>query len=121
MYFYYHYFYPWYDSMHYFPVRQYPPVDPDMFFDSANAMTSLMNDAARVLDKIAGSKPFAEQIMTAAQASDKEEVERLIGTVGVDSELDINFNPNSLRLEFKEETKESEMACCRLLLTLRWQ
>jgi hypothetical protein len=60
------------------------------------------------------------EIMKAAQVSNKEEVNRLIHTVDIASEVDIHFNPDSLRLEFKKKATENELACCRLLVILRW-
>jgi|SRR5690625_250440 len=121
MYYLYPQFYPAYSNTNYFLFRQFPPVHPEKFYESANEMKYLMNDARAVLDKLATSKQFADQIMTAAQASDMEEVQRLIHTVTIASEVDISYNPNSLHLEFKKKTTDNEMECCRLLIILGWQ
>ncbi|MFA1822977.1 hypothetical protein ACDX78_22980 [Virgibacillus oceani] len=114
-------FYLPYNFINYFPVRQFPPVDPNVFSESANEMKTLMNDASNVLDKLAASKQFAKELMTAAQESDVKEVERLIHTVDIASEIDVNFNPDSLRLEYRRKVTNNEMECCRLLVTLRWR
>src|SRR5690625_2532666 len=116
-----HYYPPLYSYINYLPVRQFPPVDPEMFYESENEMKMLMNDDSNVLDKLAVSKQFAEKLMTAAQESDMEEVDRLIHTVNITSELEVHFNPDSLRLEFRKKVAEDEMECCRLLVTLRWR
>lgn len=120
-----HYLYPPYFPppccVNYFPARQFPPVDPELFYESANEMKSLMKDASNVLDKLADSKEFAEKLMTAAQASDAVKVGRLIHTIEITSEVIVSFNPDSLRLEFKKKVTENEVECCRLLVTFRWR
>jgi len=117
MYYLYPHFYPPYSG----PFRQFPPVDPEMFYKSANEMKMLMDDASEVLDKLADSKQFDENLMTAAQESNMEEVKRLIQTVDIASEVDVYFNPDSLHLEFRKKVADDEMECCRLLVILRWR
>ncbi|WP_164220045.1 hypothetical protein [Virgibacillus sp. YIM 98842] len=121
MYYFYPHYYPLYSYPNCFSVRQFPPVDPDMFYESANEMKNLINDASEILDRLATSKDFAKQLMLAAQESDMEEVTRLIHTANIVSDLDVNYNPESLRLDFKKKTEENEIECCRLLVTLRWR
>lgn len=121
MYYLYPLHYSTYGYTNYFPSRQFPPVDPEMFYESANEMKNLMNDASEFLDKLAASRDFAEQLMTAAQVSDLNEVERLIHTVDIVSDVDVDFNPDSLHLEFRKRTIENEVECCRLLVILRWR
>ncbi|MBP1969142.1 hypothetical protein J2Z83_001245 [Virgibacillus natechei] len=105
----------------YWPIRQYPPADPELFLQSANETKKLMNDANVILDKLAESKEFDLKIMEAAQASDQEEVERLIYSLDISSEVDITYNPDNLKLEFRSSVSEDDPACCRLLIALRWR
>ena len=70
-----------------------------------------------MLDKLAESKEFSADIMNAAQASNTEEVKRLIYSLGVTSDLDVHYTPESLRVEFK--SKVENVDCCRLVLGLR--
>lgn len=78
-----------------------------------------MNEASMVLDKLSESKEFDAELMYAAQASDIEEVNRLIHSIGVTSEVDVNYNPDGLRLEFY--SKVENMDCCHLFISLRWR
>lgn len=103
----------------YLPPRQYPPVDPTQFFESANEMKMLMQDASVVLDRMADSREFTEKVMSAAQESKTDEVEQLIKSTGISSDVEISFNPDALKLEFIAMTHGAE--CCRLLVTIRWR
>ncbi|WP_100011170.1 hypothetical protein [Lentibacillus sediminis] len=103
----------------YWNTRQYPPVNPDLFYQSANETKRLMSDAGKVLDKLANSKEFDAELMNAAQVSDTEKVKELIDSVEIDSDVHIDFNPDNLRLEFRSQLEGTE--CCRLLLALRWR
>ena len=78
-----------------------------------------MKEASMVLNKLSEPKEFDADLMYAAQASDIKEVKRLIHSIGVTSDVDVNFNPDSLRLEFT--SKVANMDCCRLLIALRWR
>ncbi|MFD1039634.1 hypothetical protein ACFQ3N_14690 [Virgibacillus byunsanensis] len=103
----------------YTPYRQHQPVDPELLYESANESKKLMEDASKVLEKLSQSKEFDTKLMYAAQVSDTEEVERLIHSLGVTSEVNVNYNPDGLRLEFKSKVKEID--CCRLVVSLRWR
>ncbi|WP_404451719.1 hypothetical protein LG329_15465 [Virgibacillus necropolis] len=116
MYYSYH---PNYYPVFYWPVRQYPDVDPNLLYQSANESKKLMKEASMVLDKLSESKEFDAELMYAAQTSDIDEVKRLIHSIGVTSEVDINYNPDGLRLEFTSQV--ADMDCCRLYISLRWR
>lgn len=118
MYYYPVYYIPYYYQP-YLPPRQYPPVDPTQFFESAGEMRSLMQDASLVLNRMADSMEFTEKVMNAAQESKMDEVEQLIKSTGISSEVEISFNPDAIRLEFIAMTDGVE--CCRLLITIRWR
>lgn len=98
--------------------RQFPEVDPSLLYDSANETKKLMKDASMVLDHFASSKEFDKQVMTAAQESNIEEVRRLIRSIGITADVDIQVNPDGLRLEFVSMVNGTK--CCRLTVALRW-
>lgn len=100
-------------------ARQYPPVDPTTFHQSANEMTILMNDASIVLNRLADSTDFAKKVMSAAQESDIEEVKNLIQSTGIKSLVNVKFNPDNIRLEFSSRIKEVE--CCKLQIAIKWR
>ncbi|WP_164669724.1 hypothetical protein [Virgibacillus doumboii] len=57
--------------------------------------------------------------MNAAQASDEAEVERLIHSLGITSDLDIHYDPDGLRLTFMSQVENTD--CCILTVSLRWR
>lgn len=97
----------------------YPPVDPDLLYESANQSNKLMKEASMVLDKLASSKEFGARLMDVAQQSNTEEVERLIHSVGITSDVKIKYNPDGLELEFNSKVKNLD--CCKLSISLRWR
>jgi len=116
-YYYYPVYYP--DTRYYLSYRQHPSVNPDLLHQSATETKKLMDDAVIVLNKLADSKEFDAKLMNAAQASDNEEVNRLIQSIGLKTDLDVYFNPDGLRLEFKSDVDNID--CCKLTVTLRWR
>lgn len=103
----------------YMPIRQFPPVDPNLFNHSAKEMRKLMNDTSIVLDRLADSIEFSEAVMNAAQESNQKEVERLIESTGISSNVGISFTPDNLHLEFKSDIEGRE--CCILNVAIRWR
>ncbi|MEN2766665.1 hypothetical protein [Ornithinibacillus xuwenensis] len=98
--------------------RQFPNVNPDHLYEAANETRVLMREASVVLDRFAGSKEFGKRVMSAAQKSNMPEVKRLIKSIGVTSDIDVNYNPDELRMAFISKIKNTE--CCRLTVALRW-
>jgi len=97
----------------------FPPVNPDLLYESAKESNKLMKEASMVLDKLASSKEFDAQLMDVAQRSNKEEVERLIRSIGITSVVAIHYKPDGLQLEFSSKVKEVD--CCKLNVSLRWR
>jgi hypothetical protein len=98
---------------------QYPPVNPNYLYESAQSSRKLMSEASILLNRLATSKEYGTKLMEAAQRSDKAEVTRLIRSVGITADVDTNYNPDGLRLEFI--SKINGVDCCRLLISLRWR
>jgi hypothetical protein len=118
MYYYYPvYYYPPFPNP--YSYRQYPEVDPGFLFESANETRKLMKEASIVLDRFADSKDFDKKVMAAAQESNMDEVERLIKSIGITSDVDVQFNPDGLRLEFNSKVQDTD--CCKLTVALRWR
>lgn len=98
---------------------QYPPVDPNLLFQSANESQKLMAEASKVLNTLASSRDFGRRLMDSAQRSNTEEVNRLIKSLGIESEVKVIYNPDGLRLEF--QSKVANVNCCKLDIALRWR
>lgn len=99
-------------------TRQYPEVDPTLLEQSAKSMQNLMREASLVLNKLADSKSFASKIMSAAQHSNMDEVDRLIQSTGIKSKVKTSFNPDGINMKFSSSIGQTE--CCHLTIALRW-
>jgi|SRR5690606_31770892 len=98
--------------------RQFPDVNTGYLHQSAQETRKLMREASIVLDQFADSEEFSKKVMDSAQKSNMNEVERLIKSLGITSDVHVNFNPDGLKLEFISKVEDTE--CCRLTVALRW-
>ncbi|MCC3355744.1 hypothetical protein [Bacillus sp. REN16] len=106
-----------YDPYAYY--RKLPEVDPTLFKESAEEMRILMRDASVILAKLADSKDFAKQVMAAAQASNDQEVNRLLKTTGIQSHVKATFNPDGLNLQLEASIAGTKSSL--LTIALRWR
>ncbi|MBA2871511.1 hypothetical protein HNQ85_001781 [Anoxybacillus calidus] len=112
-------FYNAYPAFSLTSYRQYPPIDTTLFNQSIIAMQKLMKDASLILKKLAESKEFAFKVMSAAQESHTKEVKQLIESIGIQSKVDIYYNPDGIRLTLS--SKAGQIECCKLAISLRWK
>ncbi len=106
--------YPYPNQIH----RQFPDVNTGFLHQSAQETRKLMREASIILDKLADSGEFSKKVMEAAQKSNNDEVERLLKSMGITSDIHVTFNPDELRMEFISKVENTE--CCRLTVALRW-
>jgi hypothetical protein len=76
-----------------------------------------MVDADLLLSKLS-DPAFANQLMSAAQEGHKEEVERLIKSVGSQSAIITQYTPSGV--QFTIDPNGEETPCCTLSMTLKW-
>lgn len=76
----------------------YPNVDITQFTQSAKAIQKLFKDATAISSKIANDPVFAKQLMEKAQQSKQEEVQKQLQSIGIGSEINISFNPNTIHI-----------------------
>lgn len=100
-----------------YEFRQYPPIDPTLFSQSATSAQLLMKDASVILAKFAQSKSFATMIMSLAQQGKTKQVQQMVQSLGIRSKVDIYFNPDGIRLTL---SPSSPSGCCQLVIGLRW-
>lgn len=82
-------------------------------------MQKLLRDASLVLNKIAASKTFAYEIMSAAQKSDLSAVDQLIKSAGIKSKIYTLVNPDGINLRLSSKLDATD--CCHLIIGLRWR
>lgn len=99
--------------------RKLPEVDPTLFKESAEEMRILMKDASLILSALADSMDFAKQVMAAAQASNDQEVNRLLKSTGIQSQVKTTYNPDGLHLELEASVSGSKSS--QLIIALRWR
>lgn len=109
----------YYASSYPYYVRQYPSIDPTFFNESALSMQHLLKEASLVLNRLAQSKQFAGQVMSAAQKSDSKGVERLIKSTGIKADVKVTFNPDGINMRLSSQVAGAE--CCKLTIALRWR
>ncbi|MFD9627993.1 hypothetical protein [Peribacillus muralis] len=101
--------------------RRMPPfsaTNPDLLVKSAKTSQSLLLDVQKVMDILATSKPFANGLMTAAQASEKNLVADMIRKIGIKNEPDITYNPDGIRFDFHPKTGEINS---HIIVSLKWR
>ena len=92
----------------------FPPVDTNKLEASVKQMQKIMQQARLLVDKIATSDQFANNLMNAAQQSNKATVEQLIKSVGITIEFKTKYTPDGIQIILIEKD------CCSLTLLLDW-
>ncbi|MFX3673339.1 MAG: hypothetical protein ACE3JQ_02670 [Paenisporosarcina sp.] len=101
-----------------FPInRQYPPVDISTFVHSVTAFQKTVAEASTILNKFAEPQ-FANWIMSAAQAGNKQEVDRLIKSIGTNTPVTTQYTPSGVLLTIHAQAQGSQ--CCTLTMYLKW-
>jgi hypothetical protein len=111
---YYHVNQPWDLSV----SRQFPPVDTGQLEDSVSRFQKLIKEAELFINRLANSTEFATELMSAAQASNKDKVHQLIREAGVSIHITTTFTPTAIRIIL--DNSEVEGGCCDLMIALRW-
>ena len=91
----------------------YPEVQVSALLRSAKEAESLMADGQRILSRLSASRTLAQQIMTATQSNQKNNVLAALRQTGVRSQLDASFDPDGIRIMLISPRS-------RLFLLLRW-
>ncbi|RBW68957.1 hypothetical protein [Bacillus taeanensis] len=100
-------------------IRQYPQIDSMALMQSAKSYKNLLQEANLLIDKLSSSTDFNNKLMYAAQHSNIKEVERLITSIGITSNLKVSYNPDGLHLEIY--SKIEHVTCCKLIMAIRWR
>ncbi|RKL67126.1 hypothetical protein CR203_11480 [Salipaludibacillus neizhouensis] len=101
----------------YRPEDVYPPVEIDIFQQSLSTSQSLLQHGMTLINGFS-SEAFIQQFMNAAQAGKREEVHRIIQTIGVPIDIETSFNPSGITFTLRDNQNDSP--CCRLKLYLTW-
>lgn len=97
----------------------YPPVNSTYLNESAKSSRKLLSEASLLLNRLSTSREFGNKVMEAAQRSDTTEVTRLIRSLGITTNVVIQYNPDGFHIEFVSQVKNID--CCRLTVALRWR
>ena len=98
--------------------RHYPQVDTGQLEDSVTRFQKLIKEAELLINRLANSREFSTQLMSAAQKSDKNKVIQLIREAGVSIHVTTTFTPTGIRIIL--DNSEVEGGCCDLMIALRW-
>lgn len=97
----------------------YPSVQPDTFAASASTSLVLVEQAAKFLRHVRDYKPYAAQLMDAAQRGNQSEVERLILTQVDQVKVDTTYTPDAIKVTFHRS--RNDLQCCKLDIILQWK
>ena len=98
--------------------RHYPQVDTGQLEESVTRFQKLIKEADLLINRLANSREFSTQLMSAAQKSDKNKVIQLIREAGVSIHVTTTFTPTGIRIIL--DNSEVEGGCCDLMIALRW-
>ena len=97
---------------------KYPEVDTTRFNASAKRFKQVMSQANLFIGSLTASDDFARRLMSAAQRSDQQEVERLVRSTGVTIKYKLHYTPDGLRIDFSNSNEQN--SCCTLRMALSW-
>ncbi len=97
--------------------RVYPPVDTSIFEQSVAAFQKTVSEASIILRKFS-DRQFAARLMTAGQAGNQQEVDRLIKSTGITTPVTTKYTPTGVLLTIHAHAQGSQ--CCTLTMFLRW-
>ncbi|GKU83175.1 hypothetical protein [Niallia sp. NCCP-28] len=100
-------------------LRELPEVNPNQWIASAKDSLLLLKDAEALLTKIIQSQAISKQIMSAAQASKTQTVEKLVQSLGTKTMPKISYNPDGITFNF--DHKNQPPHCCFLSIQLKWR
>lgn len=98
--------------------RQYPDVDTQQLEESAHKFQQLIQQADLLVNKLAESKEFSHELMSAAQKSDEKKVNELIKSTGITIKVKTSFTPTGIQIILENSKMGGD--CCDLLIALRW-
>ncbi|MGV2620013.1 hypothetical protein QRD89_08810 [Halobacillus sp. ACCC02827] len=97
----------------------FPEVDSSLFRQSAKAAKQMMNGAEKVMERVEASKEFADELMEAAQRSNRPKVEQMIKEAGAVGDFDFDYNPERIKIQWKGTA--GGVDCCKMTVMLRWR
>ncbi|MWV45105.1 hypothetical protein GRF59_15885 [Paenibacillus sp. HJL G12] len=98
-------------------LREYPQVKTDTLNQSIEGYYKLMEEGYRILSKLS-EHSFAVQVMTAAQAGNKQEVDRLMKSISTTATIQSEYSPSGIGITV--DPKVQHDACCKLAMFLKW-
>ncbi|MBM7704627.1 hypothetical protein [Metabacillus iocasae] len=93
-------------------------MDTSTFKRSLKIMPKALADVSLFVEKMNGQKDLPYKMKEAAQQSNKNEVQRLIKSTGVQSDVDVSFNPDNIRILFL--FNRDDFDCCHITLAIKW-
>ncbi|UTR13259.1 hypothetical protein MM221_11430 [Salipaludibacillus sp. LMS25] len=103
-----------------YPVNTYPPVDTTLFQQSLQTYPSLLEKGHDVVQHFTSSPQRMQQLMTAAQAGQDNEVDRIMQEVAGPFDVSTSYTPMSVTFIISINGANAVFNCCRLHMYLRW-
>ncbi|UFT99220.1 hypothetical protein KO561_18910 [Radiobacillus kanasensis] len=118
-----HYAYSPYQGYHYpqhhgyYQQRPYPEVDVSIFEGSVTAFQKIADESITILEKFT-DREFTHKLMTAAQAGNQREVDRLMKSIGTSTPITTQYTPSGILLTIHADAQGTQ--CCTLTMYLKW-
>lgn len=105
--------------LHPYYRNPYPQVNTDYFKQSLQAYHTLFDQAKTIVNHLLSHPEKMRNLMSSAQENEQDEVDRIIKSTGVPSDVKTTYTPNSVTFTLYADADNFEN-CCTLTMNLVW-
>jgi hypothetical protein len=95
----------------------YPPNEVNRFRTSATTFLKLSEQVKILLEKIESDERFAKKLRGAAQKNQKEDIDRLVRSTGMQALFEASYSPDGMKIEL---CPSNENECAKMVIHLCW-
>ncbi|WP_455661187.1 hypothetical protein [Pradoshia sp.] len=99
--------------------QQYPPIDTEVFGNSANLSKEMITDLYTITNQIDTNPQFARRLMELAQQGQRDQVIDMINRLPLTHRPDVTFTPGAIVIKILPANPANNSAF--LALTLIWK
>ncbi|KMY44879.1 hypothetical protein AC622_12165 [Bacillus sp. FJAT-27916] len=99
--------------------QQYPPINTQVFVNSANLSKEMISDLYTITNQVESNPTFARQLMEAAQRGQRNQVIALINSLPLTHRPEVTFSPGAIVVRILPANPSNSSA--NLTLTMIWK
>ena len=99
--------------------QQYPPIDTEVFGNSANLSKEMITDLYTITNQIDTNPQFAYRLMELAQHGQKDQVIALINSLPLLHRPEVTFSPGAIVVKILPANSSNSSTF--LALTMNWK